>query len=196
MGQRYLIVIDDIWSIKAWDDMKLEVKFCSQVASMKLLCMQNRTGSSTPCLILTDKQSRELLRKKVFHGDECPEWVIEPGMQIAKKCQGLPLSVVVMAGVLAKEAVLNCLSLEEIPVDIGDIATLELFETHSMLNDSVVESIKRIQKEQCDEGNNDLKIIVDGLELSIYLSAQLSSYSSASDIDIGRPRKRYLPARF
>nr|GEV88943.1 disease resistance protein [Tanacetum cinerariifolium] len=62
-GQRYLIVIDDIWSKEAWDNLK------------------------------------------VFHGEECPEWLIKHGMQIANKCQGLPLSVVVIAGLLAKEPI-------------------------------------------------------------------------------------------
>ncbi|CAH1448297.1 unnamed protein product [Lactuca virosa] len=53
---------------------------------------------------LKEEESWKLLCRKVFQGDECPEWLIKPGMQIAKNCHGLPLSVVVMAGVLAKEA--------------------------------------------------------------------------------------------
>ncbi|KAJ0447697.1 putative P-loop containing nucleoside triphosphate hydrolase [Helianthus annuus] len=52
---------------------------------------------------LDQEKSRELLHEMVFHGNECPKWLIKPGMQIAKNCQGLPLAVVVIAGVLAKE---------------------------------------------------------------------------------------------
>ncbi|KAJ9552128.1 hypothetical protein OSB04_016173 [Centaurea solstitialis] len=77
----------------------------------------------------------------------------------------------------------NCHALEEIPLDIGDIATLELIETRGMLNYNAMESVKRIQKEQHDEGNTDLKITINGLELSICLSGQPSSYNSASDTD-------------
>ncbi|KAJ9537302.1 hypothetical protein OSB04_030035 [Centaurea solstitialis] len=111
MGKRYLIVIDDIWSIEAWDDMKLffphdntgsRILLTSRVNEVALHAKPHGFVHSLP--YLKDEQSWELLRKKVFHGDECPRWVIESGMQIAKKCQGLPLSVVVMAGVLAKEA--------------------------------------------------------------------------------------------
>ncbi|MFS8025497.1 putative P-loop containing nucleoside triphosphate hydrolase [Helianthus anomalus] len=40
----------------------------------------------------------------VFQGNECPQWSIKPGMQIAENCRGLPFAVVVIAGVLAKEA--------------------------------------------------------------------------------------------
>ncbi|XP_076917579.1 putative late blight resistance protein homolog R1A-10 [Bidens hawaiensis] len=43
------------------------------------------------------------IRKKAFHGDNLPMSLIEHGKEIAKKCHGLPLAVVVMAGVLAKE---------------------------------------------------------------------------------------------
>ncbi|KAJ9551574.1 hypothetical protein OSB04_015619 [Centaurea solstitialis] len=63
----------------------------------------------------------------------------------------------------------DCIVLEEIPVDIGEIATLELIETNGQ-KASVVESVKRIQKEQYDEGNTELKITVDEIELSMYLS--------------------------
>ncbi|CAI9299192.1 unnamed protein product [Lactuca saligna] len=52
---------------------------------------------------LTEEESWKLLCEKVFKGDECPKWLIKPGKQITKNCHGLPLSVVVMAGVLAKE---------------------------------------------------------------------------------------------
>nr|KAJ0193048.1 hypothetical protein LSAT_V11C800437750 [Lactuca sativa] len=52
---------------------------------------------------LTEEESWKLLCEKVFQGDDCPKWMIEPGKKIAKNCHGLPLSVVVMAGVLAKE---------------------------------------------------------------------------------------------
>ncbi|KAK9080462.1 hypothetical protein SSX86_000220 [Deinandra increscens subsp. villosa] len=54
---------------------------------------------------LNEGKSWELLRTKVFHDiNECPEWSIRPGMQIVESCKGLPLSVAVIAGVLAKDA--------------------------------------------------------------------------------------------
>ncbi|KAJ9552083.1 hypothetical protein OSB04_016128 [Centaurea solstitialis] len=109
IGRRYFIVIDDIWSIEAWDDLRLFFPHDNTASRLLLTSRLNEVAlhvkphgfvHALPCL--TEKESWELLKHKVFHGDECPEWLIEPGRQIAKKCHGLPLSVVVMAGVLAE----------------------------------------------------------------------------------------------
>ncbi|KAJ9551565.1 hypothetical protein OSB04_015610 [Centaurea solstitialis] len=110
MGRRYLIVIDDIWSIEAWDELNMFFPSDNTGSRILLTTRLNEVAShveshgfvySLP--YLTEEESWELLLEKVFHGAKCPEWLIEPGIQIAKKCQGLPLSVVVMAGILAKE---------------------------------------------------------------------------------------------
>ncbi|KAI3736402.1 hypothetical protein L6452_15941 [Arctium lappa] len=75
---------------------------------------------------------------------------------------------------LKQLSLLKCNDLEEIPLEIGEIATLELIETDSSSN-SVVESVERIQQEQHDVGNYELKITVDKMELSFYLSQQEGS---------------------
>ncbi|KAD4982095.1 hypothetical protein E3N88_18766 [Mikania micrantha] len=46
----------------------------------------------------------ELLCKKVLQGNDCPECLIRPGMQIVENCKGLPLAVAVIAGFLEKES--------------------------------------------------------------------------------------------
>ncbi|KAJ9551661.1 hypothetical protein OSB04_015706 [Centaurea solstitialis] len=111
MGRRYLIVIDDIWSIEAWDNLRLffphentgcRILLTTRINEVALHVKPHGYVHSLPCL--TEEESWELLKHKVFHGDECPKWSIKPRMQIVKKCEGLPLSLVVMAGVLAKEA--------------------------------------------------------------------------------------------
>ncbi|KAJ9552048.1 hypothetical protein OSB04_016093 [Centaurea solstitialis] len=108
MGNRYFIVIDDIWSIQAWDELKMFFPHDNTASRILLTSRLNEVALHVkphgfvhylPCL--TEEESWELLKLKVFYGDECPEWLIEPGRKIARKCQGLPLSVVVMAGVLA-----------------------------------------------------------------------------------------------
>ncbi|PWA92048.1 Disease resistance protein [Artemisia annua] len=111
-GQRYLIVIDDIWSKEAWDNLKVlfpdddtssRILLTSRLNEVGLHAKSKPNGLVHFLSYLTEKQSWELLCKKVFHGEECPEGLIKHGMQIANKCQGLPLSVVVIAGLLAKE---------------------------------------------------------------------------------------------
>ncbi|CAI9299295.1 unnamed protein product [Lactuca saligna] len=110
LGKRYLIVIDDIWSTEAWD--KLKLFFPNHNTGSRILLTSRLTEVASHAksdgLIhhlqhLTEEECWELLCEKVFQGDECPKWLLEPGMQIAKNCHGLPLSVIVMAGVLAKE---------------------------------------------------------------------------------------------
>ena len=63
----------------------------------------------------------------------------------------------------------RCKYLEEIPLEIGEIATLELIEIDS-INNSVVKSVKRIQQEQHDVGNDELKITVKETDLFLYFS--------------------------
>ncbi|KAJ9551566.1 hypothetical protein OSB04_015611 [Centaurea solstitialis] len=112
MGRRYLIVIDDVWSIEAWNELKLffphentgsRILLTTRLNEVALHVKPHGFVYSLP--YLTEEESWELLKQKVFHGDECPEWLIESGSQIARKCRGLPLSLVVIAGVLAKEPI-------------------------------------------------------------------------------------------
>ncbi|KAJ9552049.1 hypothetical protein OSB04_016094 [Centaurea solstitialis] len=141
IGRRYLIVIDDIWSIEAWDELKLLFPHVNAASRILLTTRLNEVAlhvkphgfvQSLSCL--TEEESWKLLKQKVFHGDECPEWLIEPGKQIARRCQGLPLSLVVMAGVLAKEPMSKDLW-EEIACNIssyhkGCLETLALSYHH------------------------------------------------------------------
>ncbi|KAM0013550.1 putative P-loop containing nucleoside triphosphate hydrolase, leucine-rich repeat domain superfamily [Helianthus debilis subsp. tardiflorus] len=110
MGRRYLIVIDDIWHIETWDNLKVFFPHDNTGSRILLTSRQTEVAkhANSDGLIhhvgyLNKERSWELLCQKVFQGNECPEWSIKPGMQIVENCQGLPLAVVVIAGVLAKE---------------------------------------------------------------------------------------------
>ncbi|XP_076905798.1 putative disease resistance protein At1g50180 [Bidens hawaiensis] len=117
MGKRDLIVIDDIWDTEALDKLKLffphdnngsrillTSRFTEVAKHAKPGGLVHHLGS------LNKERSWELLCKKVFRGNECPTvgptptWSIKPRMQIVDSCKGLPLAVVVLAGVLSKEA--------------------------------------------------------------------------------------------
>ncbi|CAL5430407.1 unnamed protein product [Camellia sinensis] len=110
-GKRYLIVIDDIWDIGAWVDLKMyfpndnngsRVMFTSR---LKELAMYASPDCHPHCLrFLTEEESWELLQWKVFQNESCPPpELIEIGKQIMKKCEGLPLAIVVIAGLLARD---------------------------------------------------------------------------------------------
>ncbi|CAL5427698.1 unnamed protein product [Camellia sinensis] len=109
-GKRYLIVIDDLWDIGAWVDLKLyfpndnngsRVMFTSR---LKELSMHASPDCHPHCLrFLTKEESWELLQRKVFQNESCPPELIGIGKQIMKKCEGLPLAIVVIAGLLVKD---------------------------------------------------------------------------------------------
>ncbi|PWA59203.1 NB-ARC domains-containing protein [Artemisia annua] len=108
-GRKYLIVIDDIWSAAAWDDLRLcfpDDKTGSRVLLTTRLaevaCHANRGSFTHNLQLLSEEKSWELLCRKTFRGVECPEKLIETGKHIARECQGLPLALVVIAGLLEK----------------------------------------------------------------------------------------------
>ncbi|KAH0659005.1 hypothetical protein KY285_027554 [Solanum tuberosum] len=82
LGKRYLIVLDDIWDVEAWEDLGI----C-------FLEGEDRSRS---------EESWELLEKKVFRGESCPPDLLEAGLQVTLHCKGLPLVVVLIAGIIAK----------------------------------------------------------------------------------------------
>ncbi|KAJ0430166.1 putative P-loop containing nucleoside triphosphate hydrolase, leucine-rich repeat domain superfamily [Helianthus annuus] len=111
IDQRYLIVIDDIWDKETWDNLKS--LFPGRNNGSRILLTSRITevakhassdGFIHHLRYLNKDQSWQLLCQKVFQGDECPEWSIKPGMRIVEHCHGLPLALVVIAGVLAKHS--------------------------------------------------------------------------------------------
>ncbi|KAL8228363.1 hypothetical protein R6Q57_015947 [Mikania cordata] len=111
IGKRYLIVIDDIWHIETWDNLKLFFPYGNNGSRILLTSRlievakhANSDGLIHHLGCFNKEKGWELLCKKVFHGNDFPEWSIKPGMRIVENCKGLPLAVAVIAGVLAKES--------------------------------------------------------------------------------------------
>ncbi|KAL2552791.1 putative late blight resistance protein-like protein R1A-6 [Forsythia ovata] len=108
-GRRYLIIMDDIWDINAWDD--LEMYFPDDRNGSRILFTTRHrqvglkaSGRSVihELTLLSENQCWDILQRKVFHNEHCPPQLVDVGKQIAIKCDGLPLAVVVIAAVLAK----------------------------------------------------------------------------------------------
>ncbi|KAK1423638.1 hypothetical protein QVD17_18944 [Tagetes erecta] len=108
--ERYLIVLDDVWTKKAWDDLKMvfpKTKNRSRILltsrNKDVAIHANTTLPPYQLRFLTPEESWELLEKKAFpRGSSCPRELEKLGKQIASKCHGLPLAIVVIAGVLKK----------------------------------------------------------------------------------------------
>ncbi|KAL3323160.1 hypothetical protein AABB24_040327 [Solanum stoloniferum] len=109
-GRRYLVVIDDIWTTEAWDDIKLCFPDCYN-GSRILLTTRNvevagYASSGKPpyhMRLMNFDESWNLLHKMIFEkeGSYSPEFE-NIGKQIALKCGGLPLAITVIAGLLSK----------------------------------------------------------------------------------------------
>ncbi|KAL3518687.1 hypothetical protein ACH5RR_021276 [Cinchona calisaya] len=106
-GSRYAIVLDDVWDIVAWNVLERSfpndangsrILLTSRLYEMALLVKP--TGKPHPLRQLTDDESWELLQKKLVHKEGYPPALQVLGMQIAKNCNGLPLAVVIIAGIL------------------------------------------------------------------------------------------------
>ncbi|XP_073121178.1 putative late blight resistance protein homolog R1A-3 [Henckelia pumila] len=108
VGRRYLLVIDDIWSTKAWDDLKMIFPDNGSgsriLLTTRLLEVGVYAGTSSTLLhqmrFLSEDQSWELLKKKIFGHESCPLQLVEIGQKIARKCGGLPLMIMVVGGLL------------------------------------------------------------------------------------------------
>ncbi|CAN4122052.1 unnamed protein product [Withania somnifera] len=109
LKKRYLIVIDDLWSIDAWDALMRCFPDDKRSSRIILTTRQDNVASDTKNLgapyhlrLFTDEESWRLLQKKVFGGERCPLELEKIGMQIAQSCGGLPLAIILVAGSLAK----------------------------------------------------------------------------------------------
>ncbi|XP_073121173.1 putative late blight resistance protein homolog R1A-3 [Henckelia pumila] len=108
LGRRYLIVIDDMWSTEAWDDLKMifpdDGNGSRILLTTRLLDVASYAGSSDfpihQMSFIDEDQSWELLQQRVFGQQSCPLQLVEVGKKIAKNCGGLPLTIVVVAGLL------------------------------------------------------------------------------------------------
>ncbi|XP_027099025.1 disease resistance protein RPM1 [Coffea arabica] len=108
--RRYILVLDDVWSIDAWEAIKCVLPDCN-TASRVVLTTRIADVASAPCLgslgfiykmePLSDKESWILFCNRTFQSNDCPPNLEEVAKKILKKCEGLPLAIVAIGGVLA-----------------------------------------------------------------------------------------------
>ncbi|KAK9755278.1 hypothetical protein RND81_01G015000 [Saponaria officinalis] len=107
MGLRYLIFLDDVWHKTMWD----EVKECFPdkcngsriVITSRIAEVARYASPKEPHFLrfLDKEESWSLFSKKVFRGDPCPAHLEPLGRQIAMRCKGLPILIVVLGSMLA-----------------------------------------------------------------------------------------------
>ncbi|XP_047971400.1 late blight resistance protein R1-A-like [Salvia hispanica] len=107
-GRRYLVVMDDVWSTKVWDDVRnvfpddgngSRIMLTTRLADVAVY--PNSSSAPHEMRFMNDSQSWDLLKGKVFVDSNCPPELEEVGKKIARSCGGLPLAVVLVAGFLS-----------------------------------------------------------------------------------------------
>ncbi|KAL2515332.1 putative late blight resistance protein-like protein R1A-6 [Forsythia ovata] len=110
-GMRYLIVIDDVWDTKFWDDSSVKSVFPNDKNGSRIMLTTREenvafSANSCPPLhrmhFLDEELCWKLFYEKVFGEDCCPPELKELGTKIVQHCKGLPLAIVVMGGLLSK----------------------------------------------------------------------------------------------
>uniref|UniRef100_J3N7D8 Uncharacterized protein n=1 Tax=Oryza brachyantha TaxID=4533 RepID=J3N7D8_ORYBR len=113
--KRYLIVIDDIWSMSDWEILKCvllennsgsRIITTTRILDIATLCCSSFKGSSVYRIKpLSDTDSKRLFSKRIFHDENsCPSHLQELSELILRKCGGLPLAILHIASLLATKS--------------------------------------------------------------------------------------------
>ncbi|KAL4618472.1 hypothetical protein ACB092_06G013100 [Castanea dentata] len=111
--KRYVVVFDDVWKIDFWEDIKHALldnsKGCRiMITTRKLEVVNFCKKSSHVCdhqlQPLPPEKAWELFCKRAFRfdfGGQCPTELEKLSHEIVKKCQGLPLAITAIGGLLS-----------------------------------------------------------------------------------------------
>ncbi|CAI9112970.1 OLC1v1013485C1 [Oldenlandia corymbosa var. corymbosa] len=107
-GKRYLIVLDDIWEAKAWQ--QLQASFPDDSKGSRIIFTSRRHDVAPPEMLdeenhfelrlLNENQSLYLLQSQLFGKNDWPTELDDLRMKIVEMCNGLPLTIILVAGIL------------------------------------------------------------------------------------------------
>ncbi|CAL4888553.1 unnamed protein product [Urochloa decumbens] len=111
LDKRYLIVIDDIWSISAWEHVQCalpsnnnrsRIITTTRSKAVAIACCTGTDGHTYEAKPLSENDSKRLLFRRIFGSSEdCPQYLTAVASDILRKCVGLPLAIISVAGLLA-----------------------------------------------------------------------------------------------
>ncbi|CAI9106721.1 OLC1v1005940C1 [Oldenlandia corymbosa var. corymbosa] len=106
--KRYLIILDDVWDAEVWIGLRNSFPDDSNGSRILLTSRYENVAlnirpDSKPHLLrfLTNAESWELLQNKMCFEEGCPQELLARGKGIATRCKGLPLMILMVAGVLS-----------------------------------------------------------------------------------------------
>ncbi|XP_073142667.1 disease resistance protein RPM1-like isoform X2 [Henckelia pumila] len=106
----YMTVLDDVWNIDVWESIRYAFPRNSACGRIIITSRSYHVGNAA-CREtcghmynlepLTVDNSKTLFYKKAFPQNSCPPYLKEISESILKRCEGLPLAIVVIGGLLA-----------------------------------------------------------------------------------------------
>ncbi|KAK4438498.1 Disease resistance protein RPM1 [Sesamum alatum] len=108
--EKFLIVLDDMWTTRAWDDLRDAFPMTNKMSKILITSRMinvayhtNHRRQPHQLRFLRDEESWELLQLSIFGKlNNCLKDLEFPGKVIADMCDGLPLVIMLVGGVLAK----------------------------------------------------------------------------------------------
>ncbi|CDP13416.1 unnamed protein product [Coffea canephora] len=107
---RYAIVFDDVWDVEFWNTIKFVLPESSR-GSRVMLTTRKADVASASCIEsrglvyrmkpLSFENSWILFCNKIFNGGNCPGHLMDVAKGILDKCEGLPLAILAISGLLA-----------------------------------------------------------------------------------------------
>ncbi|KAH0661079.1 hypothetical protein KY290_027050 [Solanum tuberosum] len=97
LGKKYLIVLDDVWDTTTWDE--LTRPFPNGMKGSRIILTTRekevalhgkRYTDPLELRLLRSEETWELLEKRAFGNESCPDELLDVGKEIAENCKGLP----------------------------------------------------------------------------------------------------------
>nr|AAS93948.1 disease resistance protein RPP13 variant [Arabidopsis thaliana]AAS93949.1 disease resistance protein RPP13 variant [Arabidopsis thaliana]AAS93950.1 disease resistance protein RPP13 variant [Arabidopsis thaliana]AAS93951.1 disease resistance protein RPP13 variant [Arabidopsis thaliana] len=110
-GKKYLVVVDDIWEREAWESLKRALP-CNHRGSRVIITTRIKAVAegvdgrfyAHKLRFLTFEESWELFKQRAFRNiQRKDEDLLKTGKEMVQKCRGLPLCIVVLAGLLSRK---------------------------------------------------------------------------------------------
>ncbi|CDP21579.1 unnamed protein product, partial [Coffea canephora] len=107
---RYAIVFDDVWDVEFWNTIKFalpesghgnRVMLTTRKADVASDCCIESRGYIYRMKPLSFEDSWTLFCNKIFMGGNCPGHLMDVAKGILGKCEGLPLAILAISGLLA-----------------------------------------------------------------------------------------------
>jgi len=104
-SKTYLVVVDDLWKRQDWDEVQDAFPDNNNGSRILITSRSKEVAYDLPYYlpILNEEESWELFCRKVFRGEYCPSDLEALGKKMVQSCHGLPLSVIVLAGLVANK---------------------------------------------------------------------------------------------